>query len=399
MRHMLYSSDGIRTALREHLAQWGLQRFTTDHEYFAWQRRRLPAETLTQLNSFAERKRHGDRRDEMAFYDLAARPNIHPVLYSQRYGYFEEVGPRVACCLGGSKRALDFGCGTGILTTFYARLCPGGEFVGIDRSTTSVAVAGQKANELGLKNIRFECVDAEDQSLAGSYDTILSTHALVQAEHDPGIPSASWRTFDRRNDTRQQEDFERRTGIGTRLDQINAVLDRNGRLVVCEKTRQLARRVPFQRALAARGFQMIESPAPIQYRLIDETVDDGPLFVLRKGNEAWLVGDEWPDPDEGMPFDQTAIRAGSGTSDQPLYENHWPSAQRVWERLENRQVIEETTSEEPDGRQLHVELGTSGTLAYLYCANTFDHRQVVIVNLSRMSILEAYYREIVEGKS
>ncbi|MDH5253883.1 MAG: hypothetical protein OEW25_11205, partial [Nitrospira sp.] len=70
---MLSFSDEIRTALHEHLNRWGLKRFTSDRDYFAWQRRQLSPEDLNHLNRLVEAKRIGDHRDEVAFYDLAAR--------------------------------------------------------------------------------------------------------------------------------------------------------------------------------------------------------------------------------------------------------------------------------------------------------------------------------------
>lgn len=392
---MLFPSDEIRATLHEHLVKWGLKSFATDKDYFAWQRKRLAPETLKQLHTLAERKRGGDRRDDIAFYDLAGDPEILPVLYSQRFAYYVEIGSRVAGRLDGAANILDFGCGAGILTTFYANRFPGQEFVGIDRSRASIAAARQKACELGLTNVRFDCVDGEAEPLAGSYGVIVSTHALVQAEQDPGLPSAGWRTFDRQRDAGRQAAFEARTGIGVRLDRISGVLDRNGRMIVCEKTRQLARRIPFQRALAARGLQPIERPELMRYQLVEELTDDGPFFVLQRGNGAWPLEHELPEPDEGMPFDPSAIGAELINPQEPLYENHWPSAQCVWQQLQDRMVTEEVTRQEPDGRELHVELGRWGDLAYLYCANTFDQRQIVIVDRPRTAMIEAYYQEII----
>lgn len=92
---MRCSSGEIRSALREHLAWWGLTRFTTDREYFAWQRQQLSRADLNQLLAQAERKRSGDRRDDISFYDLTAQPAVLPVLYSQRYDYYDTVGLRV----------------------------------------------------------------------------------------------------------------------------------------------------------------------------------------------------------------------------------------------------------------------------------------------------------------
>jgi hypothetical protein len=180
-----------------------------------------------------------------------------------------------------------------------------------------------------------------------------------------------------------------------RLDRISAALDRHGRMIVCEKTRQLSRRVPFQRALAARGLQPIGQPELIRYRSIGEVTDDGPFFVLRKESGTWPPGNELPEPDDGIPCDLSVIGAEARSPEVPLYENHRPSAQHVWEQLKDRRVTEETTRQEPDGRQFHVELGTSGDLTYLYCANTFDQRQIVIVDRPRTRMVEDYYRDIV----
>ncbi|MBH0178912.1 MAG: class I SAM-dependent methyltransferase [Nitrospira sp.] len=396
---MLSSSDELRTALHEHLARWGLKRFTSDRDYFAWQRRQLSSADLNHLNRQVELKRSGDCRDEIAFYDLTAQPTILSVIHSQRYDYYEAVGLPVASRLGDARRVLDLGCGTGILTTFYAGRFPDKEFIAVDRSPASIAAARQKANELGLANVRFDCLDVERESLRGSFDLIVATHALMQAEQDPGIPSESWRTFKRAHHAERQTDFEQRTGIGARLDRLGAVLDSSGRMVVCEKVRHLARRVPFQRALAERDFQLIEPPGSIRYRLIEEAVDDGPLYVVQKGCGVALVWDESPETDEGLVFNRNAGVAAQTDPDRPLYENHWSSAQTAWEQLNHRVVTQEVTHQQSDGRQVHVELGISEDVRYLYCANTFDQRQLVIVEPVRAALLEAYYREIIGGMS
>lgn len=391
--------SSLEDALNGHLASWGLKRFMSDAEYFAWQRDKLSSAHLNQLNQQIERKRTGDRPDEIAFYDLTAKPHILPVLYSQRYEYYSEIGSRVATRIGGAKTILDFGCGVGILTTFYARQFPDKQWVGIDRSPASIAVSQQKARELGLANVRFECLDVESGVLSRSYDLVIATHALVQAEQDPGIPSQSWKTFERGHDAKQQAAFEQRTGIGIRLDRLSGALSPNGRMIVFEKTRQLARRVPFQRALSARELHLFEQPDLIRYRLVEEVADDGPFYVLQKESGACLNWDESPEPDEGLPFDQARAKTRPGDPDTPLYENHWPSAQRVWEGLKRRQIMKETTRQESDGRQMHVELGATEGLSYLYCANTFDQRQLVIVEPARAAMLDTYYQEIIAEAS
>jgi tRNA G46 methylase TrmB len=394
------NSSGSLDQLHAHLAQWGLRSFSSDVDYFAWQRATLSAADLNRLNAQVERKRSGVRQDEVAFYDLTAEPHILPILYSQRYEYFMEIGSRVLPRVAPAGTVLDFGCGVGILTTFYARHCPETQFVGIDRSSRSITVAQSKASEMGLANVRFECCDVEVEALSGWYDRIIVTHALVQAEQDPGMPSQDWTTFERARDERQQVAFEQRTGINVRLDRLSEVLSPGGCMVIFEKTRQLARRVPFQRALARRGLYLIENPEPIRYRLVEEIADDGPFYVVQKGNSLPLAWNEAPEPDEGLPFNRAMLRSvphDPQDPDMPLYENHWPSAQQVWGSLVDRQVQQEETRQEPDGRQLHVELGSAEGLVYLYCANTFDQRQLILVEGSRKGMLDSYYREILSS--
>jgi len=392
--------DEIRTtlhALEAHLAGWGLRQFTSDETYFQWQRETLSPAEIAALHRQVEQKRGGSSADEISFYDATAHPNILPVLYSQQYDYYLAIVPRVADRIGEARSILDVGCGVGILTTFYARHYPDKTFVGIDRSPASIVRAQGQAKDLGLTNVQFECLDLDHTAPTRSSDLILATHALVQAEQDPGIPSRNWNTFERARENQQQADFERRTGIGSRLDRLSTLLSAQGRMIVFEKTRQLARRVPLQRALAARDLGLLEQPELIRYRLVEEVADDGPLYLLGRGASRQLRWDESPEPDEGLPFDRTQLKAGSSDPDAALYENHWPSAQRVWEQLQDKHLLKETTRQEPDGRQLHVELGQAEERVYLYCANTLDQRQLVIVEPARAVILESYYQEIASG--
>lgn len=390
------ANEALRQLLREHLAWWGLRRFTSDRDFFAWQQQRFSPEDLKQLEGRAERKREGDRYDEIAFYDVAAHPKIFPVLYSQRYDYYRVIASQIATHCDEATEILDFGCGLGILTSFCARLFPDKQFVGVDRSFASIAVAQERADRLGLRNLHFDCVDGDAQPLPGCYDLVMATHALLQAEQDPGLPSRSWQTFERENDSVQQSAFERRTGLGRRLDSLVEVLSSDGHMILCEKTRQLGRRVPFQRALAARGLQLLEPPTSVRYYSVEELVDDGPLYWVQRGSQETVSWSESPDPDEGRPFYPEAI-ATPTDPESPLYENHWPSAQAAWEQLVDRAVLVDTTRQEPDGRQVHVERGKFPGYHYLYCANTFDQRQLVIMEQARATMLEMYYQEILHG--
>ncbi|MCX5720852.1 MAG: class I SAM-dependent methyltransferase [Nitrospirae bacterium] len=391
------TNDSRLASLHSHLAWWGLRQFTSDEAYFQWQRGSLSPDEIATLHRQVEQKRRGSSIDEVAFYDATAHPNILPVLYSQRYDYYLAIGQRVADRIGEARSILDVGCGVGILTTFYAKQYPDKTFVGIDRSPASIARAQVQAAARGLTNVRFDCLDLDQTSSADSYDLILATHAILQAEQDPGIPSRSWNTFERASESQPQADFEKRTGVGSRLDRLSSLIAADGRMILFEKTRQLARRVPLQRALAARGFGLIEQPELIRYRLVEEVADDGPFYLLGRGAARQFHWDEGPEPDEGPPFDRAKLKTGSIDSGEPLYENHWPSAQMVWEQLRAKHLLKETTKQGPDGRQLHAELGRAEEGVYLYCANTLDQRQLVLVEPASRAMLEAYYQDIVSS--
>jgi len=389
-------NDSLVKLLHSHLAWWGLKRFTSEEDYFRWQRQVLSPVELAELHRLVEQKRAGTVADEVAFYDATAHAHVLPALYSQRYEYYLAIGSRVADRIGGARSILDVGCGVGILTTFYAKQYPDRTVFGIDRSPASIARAQEQAKVLNLSNVQFECFDFDDKVPTYSVDLILATHTLLQAEQDPGIPSRSWKTFERASEGQQQADFERRTGIGARLDHLSNLLSAQGRMVLCEKARQLSRRIPLQRALAARNLRLIEQPEVIQYWLVDEVVDDGPFLVVGAGQSHKHEWNELPEPDEGNPLDRSKLKTVSTDADRPLYENHWPSAQSVWEELRGRHLLKENTRQEPDGRQLHVELGQAEEGVYIYCANTLDQRQLVIVEPARRAMLESYYQEIVD---
>ena len=389
------------TALAEHLAWWGLRRFDSDSAYFQWQRDIIPSADLSRLTELAQQKsaHHDDVAAEVAFYDFSVRPGVLPVLYSQRYDYYMAVGPLVADRIGAARLVLDFGCGPGILTTFYARQFPHVDFLGIDRSAASVSMAQGRAEQLGLKNIRFERGDVDLAAPNGSYDLIIATHALLQSEHDLGVPSADWRTFERPKDARLQDEFERRSGLGSRLDHLSSALTSEGRLLVFEKTRQLARQIPFQRAFAARRYALLAAPLPVRYTVVEEVADDGPFYVLGRTSAKRPVyeWDESPELDRDATIDIAQLSLAAAKKDQPLYENHSTSAQHVWAQLSGRRIVREMTRDGSDGRQLHVERGQAQGLCYLFCANTFDQRQLVLVKPEQAGMLEEYYEEIVNA--
>ena len=470
--------------IARHLTQWGLRRFPDEDSYYAWQRQALTGARLRLLQQAAQTRHEAGDADQ-AFYDLAASPDVLPVLYSQRYGYYNVLGPAIADALAGIRCVLDVGCGVGILTTWYATRFPDVTFVGVDRSLKSIDAARQFAQSHRLENVSFRHCEIPEHEILGSFDAIVATQAIFQSESDPGLPSRNWTTFERDRDARRQQDLEERTGIGPRLDRLLQVLEPTGRFVLFEKAVHLGRRVLFQRALEARGCVPVAEPQLLTYSELGEPVEDGPLYVMQRGQASpgagfrenvqqdfqqglyrcqgaraefvyarlpkydvrseqvktnlvdqggrcetgqtggglgyvrlmlhgmfsglllgtmeWrplmveLVQHELKQGQESIETRLTRIwsEPESGPLEEsPLYENHRLAAEEVWRQLPDRVVLRQQTDEEAEGRQRHIEYGRcDGNFHYLYWANTFDQRQIVIMEQERSALLETYFAE------
>ena len=77
----------------------------------------------------------------------------------------------------------------------------------------------------------------------------------------------------------------------------------------------------------------------------------------------------------------------------PGYENHLPSAQNIYQALPRKIVQQESTFADGDGKEMHIEIGTTKALLYLYWANTFDQRQILLMDEQGGEMLREYYQE------
>ncbi|WNM56974.1 class I SAM-dependent methyltransferase [Candidatus Nitrospira allomarina] len=487
MRYKREEISDYHAELFPYLLSWGLREFHDEASYYEWQRETLSKEELCDFQRLIDHRYGGeDGKGDIDFYDELAHRDFIPVLYSQRFHYFLTVGNSVCGRIAPANQALDFGCGIGILTIFFAQQHPDIEFLGIDRSSRSIEVACFEAEKRRIRNVRFEVSQVPQQQISGTYDLILSTHALFQAEREPGLPSQTWKTFQRACDLQRQKQLEVLTGIQERLDALLRTLGPMGRMILFEKTWNLGRRILFQRALDARGVFPISSPVFCRYWSVDEEVFDGPLYEVARLSQGVkpFEWDEEPyrEPGEtlyrciGIAAERmgqelvkgkvtasiTGVHSNLGTwmfrfglwkeivvwglcehssgltglivggeADRellyqlvetvthitesdfqqlvhdfwgnmihapedlslPCYENHHSSAQIIYEGLPSKCIQQETTCQDGGGREMHIELGTTTQLTYLYCANTFDQRQLVLIDEGRAQVLYEYYRE------
>lgn len=85
-------------------------------------------------------------------------------------------------------RAADVGCGHGVSTVLMARAFPNSELVGIDYHRESIDTARARAEEAGVRNVRFEVADATSYDGNG-FDLI----AFFDCLHDMANPAGAAR--------------------------------------------------------------------------------------------------------------------------------------------------------------------------------------------------------------
>ena len=485
---------GTRQTLDEslirYLQSWGLKEFHDEASYYEWQRATLSSQELQTLQSLVEQRQGGENEEaDIQFYDLLAKPSLLFVLYSQRFDYFLKIGALLSSRMSSAEYVLDFGCGVGILTCFFAQQHPGVHFVGVDRSVRSIEIAQDEARKRLLSNVQFRVTQGANFPSGVLYDCILSTQALLQSEREPGLPSTHWHTFERENAPDRQEELEGRTGLKCRLDALLRVLSPVGQLICFEKTWNLGRRIFFQRAISRRGLSLVCDPVPCSYHELGEWRIDGPLFEVSRDlvagapawNEApyqgegetlyrcvgaraermgknlstgqyqemvrghhatygswnfrmglWEESLSWGlcETESGLSalvlaskeeehlvvqlFEKVGslmesefekfihnawghFRDGAQNDFSPGYENHASSAQGIYETLPQKSIQEEATFSDGQGKEMHLEVGTTNTFHYFYWANTFDQRQLVLMDETGAGMLNDYYHESLEA--
>jgi 2-polyprenyl-3-methyl-5-hydroxy-6-metoxy-1,4-benzoquinol methylase len=140
--------------------------------------------------------------DRLRFYNWIARPEVSAVMHSMKAGAIAASGTAVAArlgrldqaAIGGShlparsggtgrpRRILDLGCAHGYLTTWYALQDRRREVTGVDFSKESVVQARRMARRLGVRNVKFTCLDLARDVLRATYDVLVDTQTLQDLE-------------------------------------------------------------------------------------------------------------------------------------------------------------------------------------------------------------------------
>ena len=100
----------VDATLTGFLQSWGLQEFHDEGAYYQWQRASFSSQDLELLESLVEQRQGGENEPaDIQFYDLLATPSFLPVLYSQRFDYFRQLGLLLSSRLSSAQHVLDFG--------------------------------------------------------------------------------------------------------------------------------------------------------------------------------------------------------------------------------------------------------------------------------------------------
>jgi len=120
------------------------------------------------------------------FHEVMAEDSGQSVLSSLE-SHILPLVPGLTGSLQEGIRALDLGCGRGLIMLRLAEIFPRSQFVGMDLSEEAIAFGRGEAARRGLQNIEFSAVDASDfdeATAAESFDLITTFDAI----HDQAKP-------------------------------------------------------------------------------------------------------------------------------------------------------------------------------------------------------------------
>lgn len=86
--------------------------------------------------------------------------------------------------LQAGAKVCDVGCGGGVMLTTLAAAFPNSRCVGVDPSAAAIAIARQRAREMGLTNIEFIEAGGQDLAAGSSYDLVITFDCM----HDMAFP-------------------------------------------------------------------------------------------------------------------------------------------------------------------------------------------------------------------
>jgi SAM-dependent methyltransferase len=176
----------IESDLKKHLEFCGLRCLDND-EYWAWGgealEKKLNDKTWKKFETLRAIIVDGkaNQTQRLAFYDFIADKKIEHILHSMKFNAILESGKKVTQYVDQfhPKSILDFGCNTGLLTSWYAKRNEKISVTGVDISYTSIQSARNLSNKLKLINIDF--IEGNYQKkIKDKFDLIADTQSIYE---------------------------------------------------------------------------------------------------------------------------------------------------------------------------------------------------------------------------
>lgn len=165
----------------------GLKRHRNINQFWSYMDSRYARNQIGDLERAYLKMEGGD---EAAFYqEIFQNLKISIDFASLRHDLYRNYLEWFVSTIGETVNVLvDVGCGSGILTCFYAQHFPEARVVGFDVSEAGISCAKELAAQIGIKNVEFIVADASDPVLPvekGTVDVITSVASLGPVSATP----------------------------------------------------------------------------------------------------------------------------------------------------------------------------------------------------------------------
>jgi len=156
----LKNKNKIKNSLKKHLINFGFKFFNNFYQYDFWKenyfkKSNISNNTKKKYLSFLE-KNLKNRRYSLGedFYDfIAKQKKLMLITHSMKSNEILKSGLSVINELKENSNILDIGCNSGYLTSFYAKIFPNSNFIGLDKSKNSILQAYEILNPEKYNNL------------------------------------------------------------------------------------------------------------------------------------------------------------------------------------------------------------------------------------------------------
>lgn len=156
------NKNHIKIILKQHLINFGFKFFDNYNKYDLWkenylQKSNISKEVKKEFLIFLEKNLINKNYTlSCEFYDLIAQyKTLMLITHSMKSNEILNSGVSIINELEENRNILDIGCNSGYLTSFYAKVLPNSNFIGVDKSKNSILKAKKIYNSKKYSNLLF----------------------------------------------------------------------------------------------------------------------------------------------------------------------------------------------------------------------------------------------------